>query len=1564
MRLLIDLQGAQGENRGRGIGRYSLSLTEALIRNAGGVEIMVLLNARLGAQDNQLLENLRGLLPAAQIKSWLPPPHVAHLKGQPWLRRGAEILRENVIARFQPDIVHISSLFEGLVQDGVTSIGRRTAGHDISVTLYDLIPMLHPEIYLEPNPTYQSWYLGKLDHLRRASLCLAISDSSRREAITALGLAEDQVVAISAAIDAQFAPSEISAEQSMILRRRYGLIRPFLLYTGGIDPRKNIEGLIRAFAALPPELRDRHQLAIVCSVSEPDRARLTNLAQSLGLTPGSLIMSGFVPEEDLIALYQLCELFVFPSWHEGFGLPALEAMACGAPVIAGDNSSLPEVIERADMMFDARDDHAITAKMHHALTDADFRLDIRRFGLQQAKKFSWDSSAKRALDAYADLAVRQKDRQSLSLAMTQGRPRLAYVSPLPPARSGIADYSRELLPELSRHYEIEVVTHQSDVTDPWIIANCAIRDAAWFDQNAERYDRILYHFGNSEFHLHMFALLARHPGVVMLHDFYLSGAIAHGEWHHGDLHGWSRALYDSHGYQAVAARFASETIVDILFHYPCCLPVLQQASGVIVHSDYARRLTQQWFGATLSRDLTVIPHLRLPASQIDRKDARQALGLAEDEFIVCSFGLLGPLKLNHRLLDSWLESGLAADRKCRLIFVGENQPGEYGEALSAKIKTAEAPHRITITGFASVALYQQYLAACDLAVQLRSQSRGETSGTVLDCMNYGIATLVNDHGSMADLPKAELYHLADDFSDAELAAALNLLRHDASLRAALGDAARAHILRHHEPRRIAFEYHRAIEDFYARPRGIDELIDAMAGSDAPPADDLAWMDLSQSMALSLPPPRPLRQLFVDISELVRFDAQSGIQRVVRKILSELLAAPPPGYRVEPVYASLEHGYRYARHFTLSLLNCPTDILDDEMIQYQEGDHFLGLDLQPHIVPHHRAFFAAMRAMGVRVSFTVYDLLCIERPDCFFPGADVNFAGWLETVCDNDGAICISSAVADSLKTWLLAHRPERQDHFAITHFHLGADFSDSEDEPDLPEEWLNRPSGPSLLMVGSIEPRKGYAASLAAAEALWREGENFTLTIVGKIGWMTEHLVASLSHHPERNRRLFWFEKSDDATLAALYRQSDGLLFASEGEGFGLPLVEAAHYGLPILVRDLPVFREVAGAHARYFSGELTPSLREWLAELRCGSAVASQSVTVLSWKDSADQLTQRLLTGPEEPPPAAREAPDAAPSRSPLVSVEDQLQFYPGYRDEDVALLKRYATLPARIYSDHFSDGFGNKTLLSNVLFCNSFRASRLQLPVPDDGYHAETIEYVALVDSVDRAAPDHYCIVEIGAAWGPWVSLGGSLARRTGRDSITLVAVEADPPRFQQVARQLTLNQLRPEDPLPGRAVPDQWTRQGSVHCRLIQGAAGADAGILWFPKLNITDLGAAAAAERDDHDYRGAEVAMQKVTAFTLDQILDGIEHVDLLHVDIQGSEYDLLSANLALLARKVDAMLIGTHSRVIEGNLIALLIDAGWHLEREKPCRVDWSRPTPDLTGRTVTDGCQYWRKRRN
>ncbi len=390
---------------------------------------------------------------------------------------------------------------------------------------------------------------------------------------------------------------------------------------------------------------------------------------------------------------------------------------------------------------------------------------------------------------------------------------------------------------------------------------------------------------------------------------------------------------------------------------------------------------------------------------------------------------------------------------------------------------------------------------------------------------------------------------------------------------------------------------------------------------------------------------PLARLFVDVSELIRQDAGTGIQRVVRHLLAELRARPPAGYRVQAVYASPgEHGYRCSDDVKLQ------PMASDAPLSACPGDRFLGLDYTPALSCQQAEQLLALRAAGVRVAFVLYDLLPVLMPAAFPAGTATAQALWLQLIATMDEVLCISQSVAREFQQWVaqelrtpcLAH---------VDWFHLGADLSEAGASSSRPADADERlrclRQSPSFLLVGTLEPRKGIAQVVAAFEQLWQVGEDVHLVLVGKAGWQQEELIASLRRHPQRDHRLHWLEAVSDVYLEALYATCSCLLQASLGEGFGLPLVEAARRGLPLLVRDLPVFREVAGEHASYFRGEsaaqLADAVQAWLTLYRQGRHTPSTALPWQTWRDSAEQLIERWLTPRPmtQLPPPARTASD-----------------------------------------------------------------------------------------------------------------------------------------------------------------------------------------------------------------------------------------------------------------------------------------------------------------------------------
>ncbi|MFC6476011.1 glycosyltransferase family 4 protein [Pseudomonas asuensis] len=167
--------------------------------------------------------------------------------------------------------------------------------------------------------------------------------------------------------------------------------------------------------------------------------------------------------------------------------------------------------------------------------------------------------------------------------------------------------------------------------------------------------------------------------------------------------------------------------------------------------------------------------------------------------------------------------------------------------------------------------------------------------------------------------------------------------------------------------------------------------------------------------------------------------------------------------------------------------------------------------------------------------------------------------------------------------------------------------------------------------MGTIEPRKGHDQTLKAFDRLWQEGIEANLVLVGQAGWNVDELIHDITSHKLLGKRLFWLKGISDEYLEKIYQNATCLVFSSKGEGFGLPLIEAAQFGLPIIARDIPVFREIAEDNAHYFKGskaeDLSKEVKAWLDLRKSGLHPSSSNMKWLTWKQSAEQIKARLTS-------------------------------------------------------------------------------------------------------------------------------------------------------------------------------------------------------------------------------------------------------------------------------------------------------------------------------------------------
>jgi glycosyltransferase involved in cell wall biosynthesis len=1225
MRIVIDMQGAQGASRTRGIGRYSLAIAKALVRNRRDHEILLALNGMMADSIEQIRNEFDPLLPQENIRVWHAngPVHALAPANQT-RRHQAELLREAFLADLHPDFLYITSIFEGYSDEAVHSINQRHNKFPTAVSFYDLIPLLNKETYLESNRVYNDFYNQQLAHMKGAQLFLAISESARQEAINHLGVNREHAINISTAADDSFKPLHIPEEEKRSLLTRHGLVRPFIMYSGATDERKNHLGLIRAFSILPYELRRSHQLAIVGGMPEDRREKFTEYSKVCGLEPNELIITGRVTDKEMAQLYNLCKLFVFPSQHEGFGLPALEAMSCGAAVIGSNNTSLPEVIGREDALFDPFDEKNISNKIIEVLADDFFRNDLARHGITQSKKFSWDKSAKNAISALE--GYYQKNNEL----------RKASYRHYPSSYSWLIDETSAL----SKTQAVNEVIRTSQA----IQQNClnAIERQLFLDVS-ELSQRDAGSGVQRVVRNHLKNLLERPPEGFRVEPVYATrdegyryarrftrsflgdstsrpGADDPIYWQRGDIF---FALDMQHDVQLSQKNFYDRLRaegVTVKFMVYDLLPIQLEDIFNVTHTD-AKQLHKDWIGLVAKTDgaicisnatanafheyicdggLDTAPNFSLAHVHLgaDLDHANPSLGIpAEAERILGSLrrrptflcvSTIEPRKKQEQILDAF-ELLWLAGKDVNLVLVG--RLGWKVESLADRLRThPEAGQRFFwLEGISDEFLAQVYAAAdCTIAASLN-----EGFGlSLIESAIKGVPLLVRDIPVFREVAGDHATYFSG-LAPADLATALTSWL-DLRLTGKLPDAKMITLLQWSESTR--------------------RLSQALIGSNY-----------------------PRRQILVDVSELVQTDAGSGIQRVVRSILKESLAHPPEGFRVEPVYATTTEGYRYARQFSKRLLPSMQEAIPDEPIEFCPGDVFLGLDLQPQVVAAQRPFYHKLRANGVNVRFVIYDLLPVLMPQYFILGSDEGFTKWLDVVFESDGVICISKAVAEEVREWNDAKANTRARRFDIDWFHLGADtihhalrIGNQENVEDFEKKLKLLKEKATFLIVSTIEPRKGHTQVLEAFEILWSEGIDTNLAIVGKQGWLVDDLCETIRRHPELNKRLFWFEGISDDYLAKAYDTSTCLIAASYGEGFGLPLIEAAQHGIPIIARDIPVFREVAGTNAFYFKAEsaekLSNSLKQWLALHAAGSHPTSNNLRFLNWSESAQNLLGTIL--------------------------------------------------------------------------------------------------------------------------------------------------------------------------------------------------------------------------------------------------------------------------------------------------------------------------------------------------
>jgi len=329
---------------------------------------------------------------ADDARQWTPQRfHARQVSPNPYIRLGVELATK--LRQDSPDLLHVQYT------------APLNCPVPVVVTVHDVSFLVHPEYFPRVRALQLRWTVGRT--IRTAARILTGSDFSRDAIVRAYGdECARKIVVVPNAAASGLRP--IAREVSMAaVRPRYRLTGPFILSVGDLQPRKNQVGLIAAFAEMVRAYPQLNHSLLLAGKDTWFSPKVREAARQSGVAD-RIQFAGFVSDEDLLHLYNACDLFVFPSFYEGFGLPVLEAMACGRAVACSRTSAMPEVADGAGILFDPYSSSEMVRAMADLLRDAELRVRMERLGLQRASRFSWRSTAQKTLEVYREVAERQR----------------------------------------------------------------------------------------------------------------------------------------------------------------------------------------------------------------------------------------------------------------------------------------------------------------------------------------------------------------------------------------------------------------------------------------------------------------------------------------------------------------------------------------------------------------------------------------------------------------------------------------------------------------------------------------------------------------------------------------------------------------------------------------------------------------------------------------------------------------------------------------------------------------------------------------------------------------------------------------------------------------------------------------------------------------------------------------------------------------------------------------------------------------------------------------------------
>jgi len=786
-RVVIDLVAPQSPSyRERGIARHGLDFTRAVLDGHADLVAGVLVHPELP--------------PAAGLDDLIATGKVSTVPD--WPGEGG--------------VFHVTSAFE--LEVPARALWPRLASTRrmwLAVTVYDLIPDIFPELYLMDPGLRRRWRACR-EMVRAADHVFTLSESGAADVVERLGVAESRVTVIGAAHGERFRlPDSRASALAMARAGVSGLGEHFIVYNGAIDPRKNVDRLLDAYAALPGRVRARWQLVLVCRTDALQRNHYELRACELGIEQ-NLLLPGYVDDDVLVSLYQSADLAVFPSLYEGYGLPVVEAQACGAPAIASDNSSLRELVI-PEARFDPLDTAAIASAMERALTDPGLRSRLLDHGGRPRQ--TWADVADRAAGVYRRLIEQgpPADGTGPDGRMAPGRrgggrpirpgwrrrPAVALVSAGSSSGTEFGMWAERLAAALGRHGEVDVYSGDASARPPSLLA----RLAPW----RGGYDAVYVCLADDAQHAEALGLLLAGQRAIVLADDLRMTEVYQRAASRGLVPGGFVASLRQM-YPGLASDIAADGSLgaDVARRHGILMAreVIAAADRFLLTSSFAAALARVEARPEHRERVGVLPFACPPPVGPEVR--------AEQPGLVGAIGQVPSAEVGTVVAAF---AALSSRRPDALLVVLGTADDHDRQRWTAEVASAGIADRVEVTGPLDDRQRRAWLTRCSVALHLSVTQASRIPSVIGDCLAAGVATVASDIGPLRDLP-AGLVKVPIGADDEAVAAAVEGLLDDPQRRGQVGSEGRS----------------------FAAAHGIDRVADALialAGERRPDVERLA-----------------------------------------------------------------------------------------------------------------------------------------------------------------------------------------------------------------------------------------------------------------------------------------------------------------------------------------------------------------------------------------------------------------------------------------------------------------------------------------------------------------------------------------------------------------------------------------------------------------------------------------------------------------------------------------------------------------------------------------------------